>query len=188
MSFPPTYMKLITSMLSIRRSRDIIMADQTQRRGRLCGVRRRTPNRTDGRHRGCRQQGDGYSDVLRNKVRGFSIDMIITEPGAIKTEWGIIAAYEAERFSGRGAYADLVVNLNKLQNGDRKRSLPWIISDLIVKSLRARRPATRFHGRGVAGSLLLMLRYMSDRAFDRSCRPFAEAQHRYRARHALALE
>jgi NAD(P)-dependent dehydrogenase (short-subunit alcohol dehydrogenase family) len=58
---------------------------------------------------------------LRNEVRPFGIDVIIVEPGgAIETEWGGIAADEAERSSGRGAYADLVAKFRKSKSGNRK--------------------------------------------------------------------
>jgi NAD(P)-dependent dehydrogenase (short-subunit alcohol dehydrogenase family) len=109
---------------------------------------------------------EGYSDSLRNEVRPFGVDVIIIEPGAIETEWGGIAADEAERFSGRGAYAGLVAKFRKFQNGSRKGPPPQVISDLIVKSLKAKRPATRLHGGGLAAPLLLMRRYLSDRGFD----------------------
>lgn len=110
---------------------------------------------------------EGYSDSLRNEVRDFGIDVIIIEPGAIETEWGGIAADEAERFSARGAYTGLVDKFRKSQNGNRKGSPPRVISDLIVKSLKARHPSARLHGGGRAGLLLLMRRYLPDRAFDR---------------------
>ncbi len=110
---------------------------------------------------------EGYSDSLRNEVRPFGIDVIIIEPGAIETEWGGIAADEAERYSGRGVYAGLVAKFRKLQSGNRKGPPPRVISDLIIKALNAKQPATRYHGGGLAAPLLFMRRFLSDRGFDR---------------------
>jgi NAD(P)-dependent dehydrogenase (short-subunit alcohol dehydrogenase family) len=110
---------------------------------------------------------EGYSDSLRNEVRSFGIDVIVIEPGAIETEWSGIAADEAERYSGRGAYAGLVAKFRKLQAGNRKGPPPRVISDLIIKALKAKRPATRYHGGGLASPLLFMRRHLSDRMFDR---------------------
>jgi NAD(P)-dependent dehydrogenase (short-subunit alcohol dehydrogenase family) len=110
---------------------------------------------------------EGYSDSLRNEVRPFGVDVIIIEPGAIETEWSAIAADEAERYSGRGAYAGLVSKFRKSQSGNLKGPPPRVISDLIIKALKAKTPATRYHGGGLAGPLLFMRRWLSDRGFDR---------------------
>lgn len=110
---------------------------------------------------------EGYSDSLRNEVRPFGIDVIIIEPGAIDSEWSGIAADEAERYSGRGAYAGLVAKFRKMRSGGRKGPPPRVISDLIVKALNAKQPATRYHGGGLASPLLFMRRWLPDRWFDR---------------------
>lgn len=109
---------------------------------------------------------EGYSDALRNEVRQFGVDVIVIEPGAIESEWAGIAADEAERYSGQGVYAGMVAKFRKWQSGDRKEPPPRVISDLIVKALKANQPATRYHGGGSAGLLLSMRRRMSDRMFD----------------------
>ena len=110
---------------------------------------------------------EGYSDSLRNEVRAFGIDVIVIEPGAIESEWSGIAADEAAKYSGAGAYAGLVAKFRKRQSGDLKGPPPKVISDLIVKALKAKRPATRYHGGGFAGPLLFLRRRLSDRQFDR---------------------
>jgi NAD(P)-dependent dehydrogenase (short-subunit alcohol dehydrogenase family) len=60
---------------------------------------------------------EGYSDSLRNEVRPFGIDVVVIEPGGIETEWGGIAEGEAERYSGQGVYAALVVKMRKAMTG-----------------------------------------------------------------------
>src|SRR6201999_3488034 len=103
---------------------------------------------------------------LRNEVRAFGIDVIIIEPGAVESEWSQIAADEAERMSGRGPYGALVAGFRKMQSGSLKGPPPRVISDLVVKALKAKRPATRYHGGGKAGTLLFLRSLLSDRAFD----------------------
>lgn len=108
---------------------------------------------------------EGYSDVLRNEVARFGIDVIVIEPGGIHSEWEAIAGGEAERLSGRGVYGDMVTKFRNLQG--RKAPPPRVISDLVVKALKARRPNPRYHGGLMAGPLLFLKRWLSDRMFDR---------------------
>lgn len=110
---------------------------------------------------------EGFSDALRNEVRPFGIDVIVIEPGGIETEWQGIAAEEAERYSAKGAYAGLVQKFRKAQARQRKMPPPRVISDLIAKALKAKRPKTRYHAGMLAGPMLFLRRHLSDRMFDR---------------------
>jgi NAD(P)-dependent dehydrogenase (short-subunit alcohol dehydrogenase family) len=109
---------------------------------------------------------EGYSDALRNEVSRFGIDVVVIEPGGIETEWSGIACDEAERYSGQGAYADFVGKFRKLQTQLGANPPPSVITTLIIKAIKARRPATRYHGGRLAGPLLFLRRMLSDRMLD----------------------
>ena len=49
---------------------------------------------------------EGLSDCLRVEVGRFCIDVIVIEPGAIRTEWAGIAREGLLQVSGAGAYAE----------------------------------------------------------------------------------
>src|ERR1700744_4348960 len=89
---------------------------------------------------------EGYSDSLRNEVARFGVDVVVIEPGGIETEWSGIAGKEAERYSGKGAYADFVARFRRTQAQLQKAPPPRVITDLIVKALNTPRPAARYHG------------------------------------------
>ena len=108
---------------------------------------------------------EGYSDALRNEIRGFGIDVVVIEPGGIASEWEGIAGEEASRWSGGGAYAGMVTAFRKMQG--RKAPPPSVVSDMVVKALRAKRPRTRYSGGLAAKPLLFLRRHLSDRLFDR---------------------
>jgi NAD(P)-dependent dehydrogenase (short-subunit alcohol dehydrogenase family) len=109
---------------------------------------------------------EGLSDSLRNEVRPFGISVVVIEPGGVQSEWASIATGEATRYSIGGAYADLVKSFNKMQ-GSLKLPPASVISDLIVKALRAKRPKARYKGGHLAVPLLFVRRLLSDRMFDR---------------------
>jgi len=110
---------------------------------------------------------EGYSDALRNEVRQFGIDVVVIEPGGIRSEWSDIAFEEGRQSSGGGAYAGLVSAMMRMRPQEAKAPGPEVVSDLVVKALRSRRPRTRYHGGLMARPLLFLRRYLSDRLFDR---------------------
>lgn len=108
---------------------------------------------------------EGMSDVLRLELAPFGIDVVVIEPGAVKTEWGDIAAQGLHATSGEGAYAQQVAEQSSWMRGDRA-SDPAVIATTIVKAARARRPKTRYASGTGARAILTLRRLLPDRAFD----------------------
>lgn len=95
---------------------------------------------------------EAFSDALRMEVKPFGIDVIIIEPGGIKTDWGLIAADHLRDSAKSGAYEQMATRMSK---GLRKLYLsniptdPKIISRKIARAAVCRRPKTRYlTGRG----------------------------------------
>lgn len=113
---------------------------------------------------------EGFSDCLRLEVKHFGIDVVVIEPGGIKTEWGAIAADHLRKTSGSGVYA---VDANKAADGMLKTysgnrlSPPSVIADAIVQAATAIKPRTRYAAGFGAKPVLFMRRWLSDRAFDK---------------------
>lgn len=110
---------------------------------------------------------EGYSDALRLELKPFGIDVVVIEPGGVETEWGGIAADEARRHSGTGAYAPMIEKFAKLQSGSKKLAAPRVIGNLLIKALQSKRPSARYHGGTMAGPLLFLQAWLSDRMLDR---------------------
>lgn len=91
--------------------------------------------------------------------------MVVIEPGAIDTEWdGIMVEQIVER-SGDGPYSDQADRMAKAA-GDNGSSVS-LIADVIVNSVKADRPKTRYAAGKYARPLLALRRLVSDRMFDR---------------------
>ena len=112
---------------------------------------------------------EGLTDSLRLEVSEFGIDPIIIEPGGIATDWGIIAAENLDKTSGKGAYMkqarQSAKNMAEMYSGHRL-SPASVIGKTILKAVKAKRPKTRYPAGGMAGLLLLIRSILSDRAFD----------------------
>ncbi|MDX8363494.1 oxidoreductase [Cytobacillus sp. IB215316] len=111
---------------------------------------------------------EGMSDSIRMELKQFGIDVIVIEPGSIKTEWNGIARENMLKVSGKSVYGDLVKkHANMLKNFEGRGSDPSIIGNTIVKAVTASKPKTRYCI-GTGGPLMLnMRRLLSDRMFDR---------------------
>jgi NAD(P)-dependent dehydrogenase (short-subunit alcohol dehydrogenase family) len=112
---------------------------------------------------------EGLSDCLRMELAPFGIQVVIVEPGAIRTEWSGIARESLLQHSGHTAYAaQAAAHARLLEASDvsKMTSPPDVVARTIARALRARRPRTRYATGGGARTILLLRRILSDRAFD----------------------
>lgn len=111
---------------------------------------------------------EGLSDALRNEVAAFGIDVVVIEPGGIKSEWSGIAADNLMKVSGSTAYKDLAGKFShSLTTLDSKMPEPKVITNLVRKATNAKKPKTRYSGGFMAGPALFMRKLLSDRIFDK---------------------
>jgi len=110
---------------------------------------------------------EGLSDSLRVELRPFGVDVVIIEPGAIRTEWGAISAQKLRQASAGTAYQEQAASMAAvLESFSGLASPPTVIADTIARAVTARRPRTRYvAGRG-ARAIITARQVLPDRAFD----------------------
>jgi len=111
---------------------------------------------------------EAYSDALRAEVSRFGIDIILIEPGAIKTEWDAVAMANLSKYSGSGPYADLTGRLTgKFRAGYRAGAPgPEVVARTILKALNSDHPAARYAVPFQARLILFMKWLLPDGALD----------------------
>jgi short-subunit dehydrogenase len=111
---------------------------------------------------------EGLSDSLRMELKQFGIDVVVIEPGAIKTEWTNIAMENLVKVSGNTAYKELANKHAKMfQTADKNGSSPMVIAKAISSAITSSRPKTRYAVGGGAKPILFVRKVLSDRMFDR---------------------
>ncbi len=112
---------------------------------------------------------EGFSDSLRIELAPFGIDVIIIEPGPIRTEWNEISRVSLTETSAGGAYehqAEKVRRVMERADGPTRSSKPDVVAKKIVSAVLANTPRARYPvGRG-AGTIVRARRLLPDAAFD----------------------
>ena len=90
---------------------------------------------------------EAFSDALRMEMKPFGIDVVMIEPGAIKTDWGIIAARHLKESSAGTSYE--TAGTQWADNMDwfyttNFLSEPSVITNAISRAVNSRRPKARY--------------------------------------------
>lgn len=113
---------------------------------------------------------EGWSDCLRLELAQFEIDVVLIEPGAIKTEFADMMVEPLLKHSGTGLYSKLaraVANVTKhLYSETGSGSDSSVITDLILKAVRAKKTKTRYVAGKYAKSMMFIRKWFGDRVFD----------------------
>ena len=90
---------------------------------------------------------EAFSDALRMEVKPYGIDVVMIEPGAIKTNWGIIAAQHLKESSAGTAYEEAGTrwadNMEWFYQTNMLSS-PAVITKAISQAVNSRRPKARY--------------------------------------------
>ena len=113
---------------------------------------------------------EGWSDCLRMEVNQFGIDVVIIEPGGVKTEFMEVMNQPMLDRSKDGPYEKMAVALDKAgretEAKSGRMSQPEVIASSIAKAVAAPKPKTRYASGALSSTLLFLRKWLSDRGFQ----------------------
>jgi NAD(P)-dependent dehydrogenase (short-subunit alcohol dehydrogenase family) len=116
---------------------------------------------------------EALSDALRFEVKPFGVDVIVVEPGPIKTAFGDTAVASLDHSEpGESPYrafnAVVAQRIRDAYEGPLASFAagPEAVAAVIEKAITARRPRTRYPVTVAARTLMALRRWLPDRAFD----------------------
>lgn len=114
---------------------------------------------------------EGWSDCLRLELQPFGIDVVVIQPGIIRTEFGDVMTAPMLDRSGEGPYGDLAQTLAKSVRDSYEKgggSSPEVVVRAIRRAARSGRPRTRYAIGQMAKPLIYMRKFLPDRWFDKA--------------------
>lgn len=115
---------------------------------------------------------EALSDALRFEVRGFGIDVVVVEPGLIKTAFGDTATASVGLAHADGPYAEFNTAVAK-RVADAYEGMmgrfaagPDAVARVIERAISSGRPRSRYRVTAGARAMLTMRKVLPDRAFD----------------------
>jgi len=122
---------------------------------------------------------EALSDALRLEVGPLGVDVVIVEPGAIKTAFGDRAVSEASAYQARaGRWAPLLARAEEIQaKFDARGADPIVIARVLERALTVRRPRARYVAPFSGRVLVFLVEWLPTRLADTLMRRFMGLSH-----------
>ncbi|MFO7667811.1 MAG: oxidoreductase [Desulfobacterales bacterium] len=112
---------------------------------------------------------EGMSDALRSEVKHLGVDVVMIEPGAVKTEFDEVAFANLDKVDHPDDYKDLVAAFKRYAKGlYAKCPGPESTADAVLKAIKAKRPKARYATTIDAKVLPKLKRLLGARLFDKA--------------------
>jgi NAD(P)-dependent dehydrogenase (short-subunit alcohol dehydrogenase family) len=162
---------------AVRLCQLVLPAMRAQRKGRIVnmssiGGRLAFPG--GGMYHATKYALEAVSDVLRWEVRPFGIDVVVIEPGLIRTDFGRAAAESVEAIGAKDSpYRDFNAAVAEETADAYKMPFatgPDTVARAVERAINARRPRTRYVVTFGAHAAVALRSLLPDRAWDLALR------------------
>ena len=118
---------------------------------------------------------EAFSDALRMEMKPFGVDVVMVEPGGIKTDWGLIAARHLAESSKGTAYEDAAMRESETLTKVYSMNLlskPSVVAKAICRAVNRRHPKARYRVGFAANTIVFFHWLLPARWWDALMRGF----------------
>ena len=113
---------------------------------------------------------EGWSDCLRFEAAPFNIQVVIIEPGGVKTEFGDVTGKQLKKYYDKSAYkAQMDPFLKMMGDMDAASAMgsePEELAKVFVKAVKAKHPKRRYVAGSSARPMMFMRKWFGDGVFE----------------------
>ena len=113
---------------------------------------------------------EGWSDCLRIETAPFGIQVVVVEPGGIKTEFGDVVGEQLQKYYGHSAYDDQMKPFVDMMGGDNpmmdRMTEPEVLGRVFVEAATTRRPKRRYVKGFGARPAIFIRKWFGDGAYE----------------------
>ena len=116
---------------------------------------------------------EGWSDCLRIETAPFNIQVVLIEPGAIRTEFGEVTGAGLQKYAADTAYTEITGSFIKMMSNPRmaKRGTDArVLGEVFVEAATAKKPKRRYVKGAMARPVLFVRKWFGDGVYERMLR------------------
>lgn len=114
---------------------------------------------------------EGWSDCLRIELKEFGIGVVLIQPGLISTEFGDVMMVDMLERAENTPYESKIKAMYLATKGAYKKGLaspPSVVTNLILKAIRSKKPKSRYVGGKFAKLMLFIRKWFGEIVFERA--------------------
>lgn len=114
---------------------------------------------------------EGWSDCLRIELKEFGIGVVLIQPGLISTEFGDVMMVDMLERAENTPYESKIKAMYLATKRAYKKGLaspPSVVTNLILKAIRSKKPKSRYVGGKFAKLMLFIRKWFGEIVFERA--------------------
>ncbi len=112
---------------------------------------------------------EGWSDCLRIETKPFNIQVVLVEPGGIKTEFGDVVGKQLQKYYDSSAYQkqmDPYLRMMADPKAMDNATEPIVLARVFVEAVNSKNPKRRYVKGSMAKPLMFIRKWLGDGTFE----------------------